>query len=260
MQKSGSLTVTGCGIKFLSHLTVEAKACIEQADKVFYLINEPAMSTWLQTHHPHAQSLDAAYTQFINRNDTYQAITQTILQALKPNLHICMVLEGHPTVFAKPALEAVKQAKKMGYSTFILPGISTEDYLFATCGIDPGSVGCHSYEATDFLIHKRVFDGISHLILWQVSVIGMLENNPHHHHQAGTRLLVDYLSRCYPLSHEVILFEGSQYPHITSRIDSCRLQDLPSASISRTTTLYLPPAHPSICDPLMMAKLKQIKE
>ena len=200
-----SLTIVGCGIKFLSHLTIEAKAFIESADALLYLVNEPAMRQWLLTIQPSAISLDSAYTQHTLRQNIYKAITQNILNSLVKQKHICVVLEGHPTVFAQPALAAAKQAKQMGYHVTILPGISAEDYLFAELQIDPGSVGCQSYEATDLLIHRRALDGCSHVILWQVGVIGLLEHQPFHKHQKGTQILVDYLSKFYSREHKVTL-------------------------------------------------------
>lgn len=237
----GSLTVVGSGIKFMSHLTIEAKSVIETADKVLYLVNEPAMREWLSTRLKAAESLEYAYTMHQLRRDTYKTITQAILLALEYHQHICVVLEGHPTVFATPALEAVVEAKKRGIRATILPGISAEAYLFADLLIDPGSCGCQSYEATDFLIHRRAFDGHSHLILWQISVIGMLHNAVMYDYTTGLQILVDYLHQCFPLDHEIVLYEGSQYPHIASNIKRTALACLPSTILSPITTLYLPP-------------------
>jgi uncharacterized protein YabN with tetrapyrrole methylase and pyrophosphatase domain len=79
-----------------------------------------------------------------------------------------VVFYGHPTVFAKSALDAVIKLEKENYVTKILPAISSEDCLFADLRIDPGSDGCQSYEATDFLIRRKKIDPTSHLILWQI--------------------------------------------------------------------------------------------
>jgi tetrapyrrole methylase family protein / MazG family protein len=254
--KQGSLTIVGSGIKFMSNLTIESKTFIESADKVLYLVNEPAMKEWLSACIPHAESLENAYVDNNLRRDTYHAITQSILQFLAQGQHICVVLEGHPLVFAKPALDAMLEAKKQGYRTFVSPGISAEDYLFADLLIDPGRFGCQSYEATDFLIHQRAFDGYSHLILWQISVIGLLDNsttNPHY--QQNMQLLIERLNLCYPLTHEVVLYEGSQYPHMSSNINMVRLAELPQLPVSRITTLYLPPAYKSAPDFDMIKRL-----
>lgn len=255
MRKSGSLTVVGSGIRFMSHLTVEAKAVIEAADKILYLVNDPAMRAWLTARHPGAESLEQAYFQHPNRALAYQAMTRAILQTLETGLQICVVLEGHPGIFAQPALDAVRQARTAGHAAVLLPGISADAYLFAELLIDPGSAGCQSYEATDFLIHRRAFDGRSHLLLWQVSMIGVLTRPPAHDHREGTRILVERLSEIHDRRHEVTLFEGSQYPHIASRIEKCALEELPDARISGMTTLYVPPAHKPELDESMLTKL-----
>lgn len=250
-----SLTIIGSGIKFMSHMTVEAKACIEKASKLLYLVNEPAIQKWLHHCNAHAESLEAAYTKYSLRTDTYQAITQSILSALKNNQHVCIVLEGHPVVFAKPALDAALIAKRAGIETNILPGISAEDYLFAELMIDPGTCGCQSYDATDFLIYHRAFDGCSHLILWQIGVIGMLSNDQHYDYKKAIEILINYLAIHYFPDHEIILFEGSQYPHIPSNIKKILLKELINASISRITTLYIPPIQKSVADLTMLKKL-----
>ncbi len=61
---SGSLIIVGSGIKFLSHLTTEAKAYIEQSEKVLYLVNEPVMKQWIQSTNPLSESLDPLYNNF----------------------------------------------------------------------------------------------------------------------------------------------------------------------------------------------------
>jgi len=161
---SASLIVVGSGIKFISHLTTEAKAYIEQSDKVLYLVNEPAMKCWIQSVNANAESLDPIYTSYQSREQSYWAITEYILEKLRQNQHVCVVLYGHPSIFANPALAAVIKAKQEGYVAKILPGISSEDCLFADLLIDPASHGCLSLEATDLLIHQRNIDVTCHVI------------------------------------------------------------------------------------------------
>jgi len=37
----------------------------------------------------------------------------------------------------------------------MLPGISTEDCLYADLGVDPGLIGSQNFEATDFIVSGR---------------------------------------------------------------------------------------------------------
>src|ERR1700722_13392083 len=136
---SASLVVVGSGIKFVSHLTTEAIAHIEKSEKVLYLVNEPAMKEWIQKKNKNSASLDPIYTQHEFRIDSYHAITDFILDEVRKNQHVCVVLYGHPAVFAKPGIDAVIQAKKEGYPAKMLPGISAEDCLYADLLINVGT-------------------------------------------------------------------------------------------------------------------------
>ncbi len=155
---------------------------------------------------------------------------------------MCAIFYGHPTVCAQPGILAVEQAKKEGFNTRVLPGISAEDCLFADLLVNPASSGCQSFEASDFIVYQRPFSTASHLILWQVGFIGALGPVHAHDNTAGIRLLTDYLATQYPLTHEVVLYEAAQYPHFQPRIDKLMLKDLPYAKTTPITTLYVPPA------------------
>lgn len=239
--KNASLVIVGTGIKFLSHITVETNAYLEQSDKVLFLVNDPAMKEWIMKINPNSQSLDFLYTKYPLRKDCYQAITEYILTELRKMQHLCVVLYGHPSVFAQPGLNAVKIAKKEGFTAHVLPGISAEDCLFADLLVDPGSRGCHSFETTDFLLYKRKFDPRSHLILWQVDIIGVLNNPQTHDNTQGATILVKYLSEFYPLDHTVTLYEAAQYPTFSPCLQHFPLEQLPQANFSRICTLYVPP-------------------
>src|SRR5690349_19436040 len=108
--KKGSLVIVGTGIKFLSHLSYEAKIYIEQSDKVLYLVNDPIMKEWIQKTNIHSESMDPIYFKHKLRSDTYKAITEYILSVLRQDIHLCAVFYGHPNVFADSPRTAVIQA------------------------------------------------------------------------------------------------------------------------------------------------------
>jgi tetrapyrrole methylase family protein/MazG family protein len=253
---NASLVVVGSGIKFMSHLTVESKAYIEQSQKVLYLVNEPAIEEWIHKINPQAESLDPIYTQHNFRIHSYQAITNYILDILRQKKHICVVLYGHPTIFAKPALDAVIVAKKEGYYAKILPGISAEDCLFADLLIDPGSHGCLSFEATDFLIHTKLVDTSCHLILWQASIIGALTHPESHDNTKGSQLLLNYLTQHYDLNHPIIVYTAAQYPGLEPIIEQSVLKNLLTVKQSRTSLLYIPPVKKRAYDESILRALE----
>lgn len=240
-QDASSLVVVGFGIKFLSHLTTEAKVYIEKADKVLYLVNDPVVKDWISKNTKNSESLDTLYQSYNLRQDSYHAIAEYILASVRQQQHVCAVFYGHPTVFAQPGIIAVNQARKEGFDARILPGISAEDCLFADLLINPGSCGCQSFEATDFLIYKRPFSPTSHLILWQIGFIGALNHPRAHDNTTGIKLLFERLAEQYDHNHEIILYEAAQYPLFEPRIDRIPLKKLNKTAISAITTLYVPP-------------------
>lgn len=253
--KNSSLVIVGTGIKFLSHLTSEAKAYIEQSDKVLYLVNDPAMKEWIQKTNPQSESLDPLYISHNLRHDCYQEITNYILKCLHQEQHVCVVFYGHPSVFSQPGLNAVLIAKQEGYYAKILPAISSEDCLFADLLIDPATCGCQSFETTDFLIYKRKFDPSCHLILWQIDIIGVLTNPQIHDNKNGAEILLEYLKEFYNLDHEVVLYEAAQYPSFEPKIEKLLLKNLPETNLSRISTLYIPPAYQASCHKDVLEKL-----
>ena len=93
--------------------------------------------------------------------------------------------------------------------------------------IDTGHYGYQCYEATDFLIHKRQFSTTSHLILWEVGIIGQLHYPLDPDNSQGAKVLVDYLRQSYRLDHEITLYEAAQYPGLEPRIEKITLAQLP---------------------------------
>ncbi|MBA3661119.1 MAG: uroporphyrinogen III methylase [Gammaproteobacteria bacterium] len=241
MNKKNSLVLVGSGIKFLSHMTMETKAYIKQADHVLYLVNEPLMKEWIQKTNFNSESLDDLYKKFQLRIECYEAITNFILEKVRKGSHVCVVFYGHPTVFAKPGLDAACLAKKEGYDVRILPGVSTEDCLFADLLIDPSSCGKQSFEATDFLIYRRKFDPCSHLILWQADVIGAVNNPEYFNNEIGIKLLYNYLRTYYESAHKIILYEAAQYPGFAPKIETYTLRELAKIKLTSISTLYFPP-------------------
>jgi hypothetical protein len=112
----------------------------------------------------------------------------------------------------------------------MLPGVSTEDCLFADLGIDPAA-GCQSYEATDFLLNGRRIDTSAALVLWQAGVVGDLR-----YRQGpatdGLRVLVDHLLHLYPGDHRVMAYEAATLPVFGSRAVPVPLGELAEAELS----------------------------
>lgn len=240
MPHPGSLTVVGTGIRTALQTTPEARACIERADKVLFLL-DPVGARWIASLNPSAESLDHLYSADLPRLETYRAMVDVILVHVRQGLDVCVAFYGHPGVFVSPSHEAIERARSEGYRALMLPAISAEDCLVADLGVDPGRWGCHAYEATDFLLHRRVPDPSVALILWQLGALGEKRARLGPHPDA-LRILTERLTEHYGADHEVILYESSPYPIGDPLITRARLGDLPAAQIRPMVTLYVPPA------------------
>jgi len=238
--KNKQLSLVGTGIKTLSHLTKEAEAHIKQADIVLSLVNEPVMMEWIGKYSKKNINLDKIYFDSKERKDSYTNITEYILKILKDYSFVCVVFYGHPTVFASPGLDAINKAGALGVNTFILPAMSAEDCMFADLKINPGDCGCFSVEATDLVLHDRAFDRNSHLIIWQVAMIGNFGHLKKVNQKAINFLKHQLLDR-YPEGHEIYLYEASIYPGMSSRILKVILADLDKQKFTTITSLYIPP-------------------
>lgn len=253
--KTGSLTVVGTGIQLVGHLTLAAKAWIEQADRVLFAVADPATAKWLQSLNSTAEALPYN-TDNLRRKDTYREMVDRILVEVRQGLNVCAVFYGHPGVFADSPHAAIKQARREGFRAQMLPGISAEDCLFADLGIDPGRYGCQSFEATDFLIRQRKFDPTCSLILWQIATIGNLGFYREEICRRGLAVLAEVLAESYGSDHEVIVYEAAvYYPVCEPSIERIPLSKLPEFPVTLVSTLYVPPRSPAPENSEMMARL-----
>ncbi len=216
---------------------------IERADKVLYLVAEPAAEEWVRRLNPTTESLSDCYLEGQSRALAYEAMIERILSPVRKGLSVCAVFYGHPGVFVYPSHEAIRIARSEGLEARMLPGISAEDCLFADLGIDPARSGCQSYEATDFLVSERRIDPRSSLILWQAGLVGRIEAHldGFGDNRRGLSILRDVLLSQYPPEHDVVVYEASPYVVLESSIRVVPLGKLLEAPLSPVSTLFVPP-------------------
>jgi hypothetical protein len=139
------------------------------------------------------------------------------------------------------------------------PGVSAEDCLFADLGVDPGTQGCQSYEATHFLVRQRRFDPCTPLILWQIGVIADLSvRDEGTRNEEGLNALVDVLAEAYGPEHEVVVYKAAQWPigdPSIQRVPLARLARPEDAEIDPLSTLYVPPLPDIPLDRSMIERL-----
>ena len=223
-------------------MTREAAAAIERADQVLYLLADGLAASWLERANPRSRSLHTLYAPGKARSETYAEVVDELLAPVRAGRDVCAVFYGHPGVFARPGHEAIRRARAEGFRARMLPAVSALDCLVADLGIDPGATGLQSYEATEFLVHRRSLDTAATLVLWQIGVVGELgmTSEPS---RANLAVLAEHLARSYPADHEVIVYEASSYPLVADPLVlRVPLRELPDADVPLLATLVVPPA------------------
>ena len=226
---------------------------MKRADSLLYLVTEPATETWVRRLNPTAETLRDCYAPGKPRERSYRQMVQRMLAPVRTGAYVCAAFYGHPGVFVNPGHDAVRRARREGFRARMLPGISTEDCLFADLGLDPADSGCQSFEATDFLAYRRRFDPTSSLILWQVGVLGE-PSLPTHVGGRPERIrrLTAVLLRHYGERHPVVLYEAAQFPISKPRIKTIPLAKLPTTRLWPVMTLYVPAKPSRAADPAIM--------
>jgi uncharacterized protein YabN with tetrapyrrole methylase and pyrophosphatase domain len=245
----GQLVIVGTGIRTVGHLTVEAIAWMQRADELIHLVADPVAEALIKELNPKRETtLQGFYGEGKPRMQSYEEMIEFILSRVRAGFLVCGAFYGHPGVFAYPPHESIRRARTEGYTAFMLPGISSEDCLFADLGIDPAVNGCQSYEATDFLLHDRAIDASSQLVLWQVGALCDWTYRRTGYDLRALPLLVDKLLNHYPPNHEIVIYEAAMFPGCAPGILRVPLQMMASAPITAACTLYIAPCHPPMPD------------
>ena len=254
----GSLACVGMGMTLGSHLTPLARDHIEQADVVFAALSDHVVELWLQRMNPDVRSLQPYYAEGKSRLKTYKEWVDLIMAEVRAGKRVCAVFYGHPGIFAWSPHKAIDKARAEGFQAHMEPGISAEDCLYADVGIDPGRYGCQHFEATQLLFYEHRINPAGYVVLWQVALVGDASLTRFHTGPAYRQVLIDKLSRDYPLDHEIIIYHGATLPIEQPRIRRVKLRDLPDTTLASQETVVLPPAMTLRPDIAMQERLAEL--
>lgn len=238
----GSFIAVSTGMLLAGHISVRAKKIVEEADVVLSLMPHPIAERWLDSISRAHISLQPYYSEGKSRKKSYNEMCERILEEVRKGKVVCGAFYGHAGVFACVPHNSIRLAKEEGFSAYMEPGISAEACLYSDLGIDPGSYGVQSYEASQFLFYSHQPNVVSYLLLWQVALAGELTAKTFKTHKKNIKVLVEYLLHWYPPEHELILYEAAFLPLDSVRKEKIKLMDLPNTDLNLHTTLVVPPA------------------
>lgn len=252
---TGRLTAVGSGIKSVAHLTMEARSRIVRADQVLVCAADAATDSYVRELNPRVEDLHVYYGQDRRRRETYRDMSGRIVSFVRKGLDVVVVMYGHPGVFVNPTYAAMDEARAEGHEVEMLPGVSAEDCLIADLEVDPAREGMQSYEATAFLVRRRVVDVHVPLVLWQVGCVGDPGFDRQGYDSRHLGVLLERLSELYAPDHRVVIYEAAQHPLADPRIRTYRLDQLRPDDVTGISTMFVPPLAPAPVDRTMAERL-----
>lgn len=253
-RRPGSLFVVGAGIRPGLHLTQEAKARIERADEVLYMLAEVGPTAWIHELNPSARSLSDLYRLNTEWSEIYEKIVEAALTPLRQGRRVCMISYGHPAVFDESSHEAVRRARAEGFHARMLPAVSSLDCLFVDLSFDPGAEGLQLFDATDWLVFRRRPEVTVPLVLWQISVIGATRTTGTVNRR-GLELLSERLAEFYGAIHKAVVYEAQPFPTGRPLVEVCSVQDLPQSGVTGLSSLFVPAKDRAVPDPAILDRL-----
>lgn len=258
LKREGSIACVGLGMTLGSHVTPLSRSHIEQADVVFAALSDNVVEAWLGRMNSDVRSLQPYYADGKSRMITYREWVDVMMAEVRAGKRVCAVFYGHPGIFAWSPHKVIEVARAEGYRAHMEPGISAEDCLYADVGMDPGTFGCAHYEASQLLFFNRKIDNTAYLVLWQVGIVGDRTLGRFQTGGQYRQVLVDLLSRDYPLDHEVIVYRAATLPIYGPSIRRVALADLPGTEISLDETLVIPPSQSVTLNREILERVKAI--
>ncbi len=240
--RRGSLAVVGGSIRTVGQLTMESIAQIRAADHVLTILCDSFATAVVERLNPgRCECISYFYSPTKRREITYREMAERTMECVRSGLRTCLVVYGHPGVYATPTHEAVRLARAEGFTARMFPAISAEDCLIADLGVDPATSGCVSLEATDYLYCRYKIDPAFLLLLWQIGSIGVDTQPTGERERFGIPLLAERLAETYPSDHLVTIYQASILPNLNHFALTIPIRDLPEAEFPGMATLCVPP-------------------
>ena len=255
--ENGQLITVGIGLQPGRHASARAISEIRCADRVFVLADAFALD-WVRGLNANCRDLTERYDEMRDRRESYAEMQRMVVEQVRKDQRVCLALYGHPGVFAQVGRKAMAQARAEGFDTRMEPGISAEACLYADLDLDPGEHGVQSFEATQFLIQRRMIDPAGLLLLWQISQAGNVACVGFEARRERIEILVDKLLNWCPPGSETILYEAATLPIQDFRAERVTLSSLPDARLNPATTLVIPPASSAAPDHETLRRLAEI--
>lgn len=236
--------VVGTGMVGYRQLTREVDAALRTATRIFAVQPQDLVVDYIRREYD-AEVVDASeeYVEGGDRDETYDRIAESVLDAAETDAPVALAVYGHPTVFVSPAKFIRERAPDRDLSVEVRPGVSAMDCIYAEFGIDPAVNGIQMFEATDLLLREFEVNPEVPAVLWQVGTVETVLHSSADSAPGRFTRLREHLQQFYPDDHEAALVHVATYPVTESEWLSFPLSEFESMHdrVKPTHTLYVPP-------------------
>lgn len=154
------ITLVGCGLRALDHLTREADRCLREARVVFHSIYSRELAADLAQRNPQAVLLaqeDGEYLVGQYRPDMYRRIADRVLAEAARGPGVVVLHPGSVLVVDAIARRLIAEGAARGLSVAVLPGVSAVEYVLAEMGWDLAG-GLQVILAQNLVLYRRSLD------------------------------------------------------------------------------------------------------
>jgi len=231
----------GIGIKGLDQLTFEAHDLLRKCRVIYAFTGQQKI---FSKKYRNVIDMEDAYWKADSFQKIYKKIVRTVVKDALDGGRVAIVTYGHPLVFDSVSLNIIKQARKKGISTQVIPGISCLDTMVVDLEIDFGN-GMQIFDAEDVVVSNIAINPEIDLLLMQVGALGIeAPNRLDFSTKNRLRPLARYLKKKYKRNRQaIILFsdDGNGLP-VKIKTTVAKIEEYEEEVVSGTT-LYIPGSH-----------------
>jgi uncharacterized protein YabN with tetrapyrrole methylase and pyrophosphatase domain len=242
MSSNSSIHVLGLGVRAVTQITLESNYLLQQMEQVFHCEYDPRVSEYLADIGCTEVNLKHLYEDGRPREEAYQDICDTIVEAAKAGAKCAYLAPGNPTFLNTIVFKLRESTSRYGIPFFVYSGVSSIDTLVTDLFIPVEVTGLQCFEATHFVRMKPVIDVRVPLVLFQPSVVEAYDvRRIAGVYLPGVKILQDVLIELYGTDQKWILLRSAMSLDDSPVIATGVLSDLvEKASHLRLGTLLIP--------------------
>jgi len=238
----GSVHVFGLGVRVVMHITLEANYLLQQMEQIFHGEDDPEVGKYIASIGCREISIRHLYAEGKPREQAYQQICDTIIDAAKGGKKSAYLTPGNPVFLNTVVFKLRDAATRQGIPFFVHSGVSSIDTLLTDLFLPVEITGLQCFEATHFVRMRPRIDKRVPLLLFQPAVVETFEVRYERGvYVPGVKKLQVALTESYGAEQKWILFRSALSKEDTAIVATGVLSELvDKASYLELGTLFIP--------------------